>query len=153
MVLNPLKSTYSPLTGWGLLKPITVSFLQSDSRAVGNCLYSFITFKAHTYLNNTDRILPLVCSGLEMMERETIELPRRFHRGEGEPSLLHYLHDTATHFSLACVALAVCIPFVFPSKPQIAEQSTASHIFQRASLKVTLKLSFSPCSSSPTRAI
>lgn len=72
-----------PFVGWGLLKPITVLFLQSDSLEVGNCFYSFITFKARTYLNRTDRILLLVCSGLELMGKETIELPRRFHREGG----------------------------------------------------------------------
>lgn len=76
-----------PLLGWGLLKPITVLFLQSDSLEVGNCFYSFITFKACTYLNSRDRILPRVCSGLEMMEKETIELPRRFHRRGGAVAL------------------------------------------------------------------
>lgn len=76
-----------PLTGWGLLKPITVLFLQSGSLEVDNCFYSFITFKSCTYLISTDRILPCVCSGLEMMEKERIELPRRFHREKGAVAL------------------------------------------------------------------
>lgn len=61
------------------LKPITVLFLQSVSLWVGNCFYNFITFKALAYLDSTDRILPLACSGCKLMEKETIELPRRFH--------------------------------------------------------------------------
>lgn len=61
------------------LKPITVLFLQSVSLWVGNCFYNFITFKALAYLDSTDRILPLACSGRELMEKETIELPWRFH--------------------------------------------------------------------------
>lgn len=63
------------------LKPITVLFLQLVSLWVGNCFYNFITFKALAYLNSTDRILPLACSGRELMEKETIEFPWRF-RGE-----------------------------------------------------------------------
>lgn len=65
------------------LKPITVLFLQSVSLWVSNCFYNFITFKALAYLDSTDRILPLACSGPELMERETIELPWRF---QGERS-------------------------------------------------------------------
>lgn len=61
------------------LKPITVLFLQSVSLWVGNCFYNFITFKALTYLDSTDRILPLACSCRKFMEQETIELPWRFH--------------------------------------------------------------------------
>lgn len=68
------------------LKPITVLFLQSVSLWVGNCFYNFITFKALAYLDSTDRILPLACSGRELMEKETIELPWRFH-GRGAVAL------------------------------------------------------------------
>lgn len=60
------------------LKPITVLFLPSVSLQVGNCFYNFITFKAVTYLESTDRILPLTYSARELMEKEAIELPWRF---------------------------------------------------------------------------
>lgn len=77
------------------LKPITVLFLQSVSLQVRNCFYNFITFKALAYLDSTDRILPLACSGRELIEKETIELPWRFHRER----------SSCTHISLKALVL------------------------------------------------
>lgn len=94
------------------LKPITVLFLQSVSLWVGNCFYSFITFKALAYLDGADRILPLACSGCELMEKETIELPWRFH-GE-RSSCTHIISKTLVLSSHSFVRLLHrAFPFSF----------------------------------------
>lgn len=104
------------------LKPITILFLQLVSLWVGNCFHNFITFKALAYLNSTDRILPLACSGHELMEKETIELPWRFQRERSSCTrIISKALLLSSHFF---VGVALCISFVFILKLlQIFQQS------------------------------
>lgn len=124
------------------LKPITVLFLQSVSLWVGNCFYNFITFKALAYLNSTDRILPLACSGRELMEKETIELPWRFH-GE-RSSCTHIILKTLVLSPHSFVRLLHCAfhLFLFWNCSKCFSRVDSFITSQLVSVKATLKWSF-----------
>lgn len=127
------------------LKPITVLFLQSVSLWVGNCFYSFITFKALAYLDGADRILPLACSGCELMEKETIELPWRFH-GE-RSSCTHIISKTLVLSSHSFVwllhrAFPFLFSFFFPwHRSKCFSRVDGFIVFQRSSVEATLRWS------------
>lgn len=98
------------------LKPITVLFLQLDFPWVSNCSSSFITFKALAYLDSEDRILLLSCSGWEVMEKETIELPSGFHeRSCCTPIILKALL-LCPHSCMWLLHCVLCISLVFVPK-------------------------------------
>lgn len=122
------------------LKPITVLFLQSVSLWVGNCFYNFITFKALVYLDSTDRILPLACSGRELMEKETIELPWRFH-GE-RSSCIHIIWKALLLSSRSFMLHGAFHLFLFSNCSKYFNKVDSFITFRLVFVKATLKWPF-----------